>query len=78
MTIIIVFKCAAVLMAYFIPAVVASCREHNNTMAIFVFNFLLGWTGFFWIIALVWSCTNNVRKEIPNKDLPVEYTNKFF
>ena len=29
---------------YFLPAIVASIRRHRNRVAIFFFNFFLGWT----------------------------------
>lgn len=43
---------------YFLPTLVAICRNHHNTMAIFVMNLLLGWFfGLGWVIALIWACT---------------------
>jgi hypothetical protein len=46
-----------VLILYFIPAIVASCRGHHNSGAIFALNLLLGWTFVGWVGALVWSLT---------------------
>lgn len=46
---------------YFLPAVVASQREHHNAGAIFVLNLLLGWTLLGWVVAMVWAATA-VRK----------------
>lgn len=43
--------------AYFIPFITAKIRKHHNALAIFVLNFLLGWTALGWIAALIWSCT---------------------
>lgn len=51
------------LVFYFFPAAVASSRRHRNAGAIFVMNLLLGWSGLFWIIALIWSCTADVEKD---------------
>jgi hypothetical protein len=51
------------LVCYFIPAIVASCRHHNATGAIIVLNIFLGWTFIGWVIALVWASTNDLRKE---------------
>jgi hypothetical protein len=45
------------LVAYFIPALVAGYRGHHQTLAIVVLNLLLGWTVLGWIGALVWACT---------------------
>jgi hypothetical protein len=42
---------------YFLPAMVASAREHHNLMAIVVLNLLAGWTFIGWVGALVWACT---------------------
>jgi hypothetical protein len=51
------------LVCYFIPAIVASCRRQNATGAIMVLNIFLGWTFIGWVIALVWASTNDLRKE---------------
>lgn len=50
------------LVLYFIPAIVASNRKHNNSGAIACLNIFLGWTGLGWIICLVWAFTDNVKK----------------
>ena len=42
---------------YFLPAVVATCRGHHNQGAIFALNLLLGWTLLGWVAAFVWACT---------------------
>ena len=42
---------------YFLPTITAGIRRKNNTRAIFVLNFLTGWTLVGWIIALVWAVT---------------------
>jgi len=46
---------------YFLPTVVSSQRRHRNGTAIFVMNLLLGWTLVGWIIALIWSFSDNVK-----------------
>ena len=43
---------------YFLPFIVALIRHRHNTAAIFVLNLLLGWTGFGWVVILVWSLTS--------------------
>jgi hypothetical protein len=45
------------LVIYALPALVASSRGHQQTMAITVLTLLLGWSLLGWIIALVWACT---------------------
>jgi hypothetical protein len=47
---------------YFIPAITANWRKHQNAGAISVLNLLLGWTLIGWVISLVWACTNNQAK----------------
>ena len=42
---------------YFLPLIIAWRRSHHNTLAIFVLNFLLGWTLVGWVAALVWAVT---------------------
>jgi hypothetical protein len=49
---------ATFLAFYFLPTIVASQRDHTSTGAIFLLNFLLGWTFLGWIAALIWSFTN--------------------
>lgn len=48
--IIIIFGCV-----YFIPTIVANSRKHYDVSAIFITNFLLGWTILGWVFSLVWA-----------------------
>jgi hypothetical protein len=45
------------LAGYFFPTGVAAARGHHQTLAIFLLNLLLGWTGLGWIAALIWAAT---------------------
>jgi T4 superinfection immunity protein len=47
---------------YFLPAINAGVRGHQNSGAIFALNLLLGWTALGWIVALVWSLTAVTRR----------------
>lgn len=47
------------LLIYFLPFIFAWQRKKINTPAIFVLNFLLGWTFVFWALALTWSCARD-------------------
>ena len=38
-------------------SLIAMNRRHQNAMAIFLLNLLLGWTALGWIVALIWSFT---------------------
>jgi hypothetical protein len=59
-----------VLALNFLPSFVAAYRSHNQTMAIVVLNLvgIVGWLLFvvpgfiLWVVALVWSCTSDVRR----------------
>lgn len=53
--IVAVFFAVLLIMAYFLPTLVAYYRKHQNAFAIFVLNLLLGWSFFGWAIALVWA-----------------------
>ena len=46
---------------YFVPTVVALARHHRQSVAIFLVNFMLGWTLIGWIGSLIWSFTNPHR-----------------
>ena len=48
---------------YMFPWVVAKVRRHKSSLAIFVMALLLGWTVIFWIYALIWACTSNVKEK---------------
>jgi hypothetical protein len=51
------------LFVYFIPAINAYGRHHNNRTAILLCNLFLGWTFLGWVASLVWSATTNVTLE---------------
>jgi len=48
---------ALIVGAYLLPGIVASVRHHHNAGAIWLTSLLLGWTGFGWVVALIWSAT---------------------
>jgi hypothetical protein len=50
------------LLVYFIPSIIAIKRKHNNSVSILILNIFLGWTFLGWVLALVWSFTDNVRR----------------
>ena len=53
----LLFLWAAGVIAYFIPALIAMSRHHQNATAIVLLNFFLGWTLIGWVGSLVWSAT---------------------
>jgi hypothetical protein len=46
---------------YFLPSIIALARSKRDIAAIFVLNFLLGWTAIGWVIALVWALKQDVQ-----------------
>ena len=48
---------ALIVAAYLLPGIVASLRKHHNAGAIWLTALLTGWTGFGWVVALIWSAT---------------------
>jgi Superinfection immunity protein len=55
--VIVLILCVIGLAIYFLPTGIAMLRNHPNSMAIFLINFLLGWMCLGWIVALIWSVT---------------------
>lgn len=43
---------------YWLPTIIAFCRNHHNRTAIAVVNLLLGWSIVGWIVALIWAFTS--------------------
>jgi len=42
------------LFIYFLPSIIAG-TSHKNFSAIFLLNFLLGWTFLGWVVSIVWA-----------------------
>ena len=59
------FWILVMLAVYFVPAMVAASRKHNNLTAIFALNLLLGWTVLGWVAAIVWALTGNITNRGP-------------
>lgn len=45
----------ALIVFYFLPAIIAMIRGHSNTTAIVVLDLFLGWTVIVWLVCLVWA-----------------------
>jgi hypothetical protein len=56
---------------YFLPSVIAFSKQHHQRYAILVLNILAGWTGVFWLAALIWSLT---ARQLTYADLHQEPT----
>lgn len=48
---------------YFIPFVIAFCRNHNIN-GVFLVNFFAGWTLIGWIIALAMACGESRAQQV--------------
>lgn len=57
---------AAGAMIYFLPAIVAWRNKKQNTTAIFVLNFIGGWTFIGYVVALVWAYTKDATHPASN------------
>lgn len=40
---------------YFFPVMIAIIKKRSDTLQIYLFNIVLGWTVIGWIVALIWS-----------------------
>ncbi len=40
---------------YFIPAIIATNRDHRNQGTILFLNLILGWTFFIWLALILWA-----------------------
>ena len=67
------------LISYFLPTVIAMLRGKSNTFAILLLNLFLGWTFIGWIVALVWSVTNDNKSQtiVVNNNSSIEPKNEF-
>lgn len=48
---------------YFLPSGIAVYLNHNNALAIFFLNLLLGWSVAGWVVALVWAFAKEPRRD---------------
>ena len=44
-----------IMLVYFLPTLIALWAQNINTLAIFLLNLFLGWTGLGWIISIIWA-----------------------
>ena len=57
---IVILVCAVL---YFLPTVIAIGRRAKRDAGIFLVNLLLGWTFIGWVVALVWSVSDNTKED---------------
>ena len=58
----VAFLCGVAM--YFLPAIVAHHRQHVSSGAIFLINFLLGWSIIGWIVCFAWACSGATRHDV--------------
>ena len=49
---------------YWLPTIIALVRHAPSAPGIALLNFFLGWTGIFWIVALVWALSSTARPQV--------------
>jgi hypothetical protein len=49
---------------YWLPTIIAIVRQAHSALGVFLLNLFLGWTGIFWILALVWSLAADNRNVV--------------
>ena len=54
---------AAGIVIYFLPYFIAHFRDAEDKNGIFWLNLLLGWSGFFYFVAIIWAITNSSKKK---------------
>ena len=59
------------LAAYCIPTIVAVVGKHRNAGAIGLLNLFLGWSIIGWVVALIWSITNDPKATAEKAAAPV-------
>lgn len=71
------------ILVYFIPSINAFWKGKRNKTAVLTLNFFLGWTVIGWIVALIWSSTNDapaavvIEKHAPAKTAAEEVAHLF-
>ena len=48
---------------YFLPWIMAYSRKHKQVEGIALTNLFFGWTFIGWLVALIWSVSQNNKKE---------------
>jgi hypothetical protein len=66
-----------ILALYFVPIIVACCREHHNVGSIAVINVFLGWTFIGWVLALAMACSR-VQPTSRKKPLDHEHGDRWW
>jgi Superinfection immunity protein len=52
---------STIFIMYWLPTIIAIARQAHSALGVFLLNFLLGWTGLGWVLALIWSLAADNR-----------------
>jgi hypothetical protein len=55
-----IFCIVVIFCLYWLPAINGFQRKHRNAVPILLVNFFFGWTFIGWVVALIWSSSDNV------------------
>jgi hypothetical protein len=55
-----IFCIVVIFCLYWLPAINGFNRKHRNAVPILLVNFFFGWTFIGWVVALIWSSSDNV------------------
>lgn len=59
----LIFWILIILAILFLPSIIAFKRRHNNFIPIFIVNIIGTFTGVGWVVAIIWSFTDNVKTD---------------
>lgn len=53
-----------ILVAYFLPTLIATIRGTTNVVSVFFINFILGWSVIGWFLALFMASSSNTEEQV--------------
>lgn len=59
LSVFMIFCIAVLFVFYWLPAMNGFRRKHRNAVPILLVNFFFGWTFIGWVVALIWSASDN-------------------
>ncbi|HKD23589.1 MAG TPA: superinfection immunity protein [Rhizomicrobium sp.] len=59
---------STIILLYWLPTIIAIVRQTHSALGIFLVNLFLGWTGIFWILALIWALAADNRVHVVHVD----------
>ena len=59
---------STIILLYWLPTIIAIVRQTHSALGVFLVNLFLGWTGIFWILALIWALAADNRSYVVHVD----------